>query len=127
MVADEERLETPKQLAERVGLKESRIRHLINTKQIDHVWIGCRVHIPVGAFGRFLEAKKVTPCQDEITDRVSVGSRSETASTSPGPNMAAAASARLARQTANKLKSSSQNGFNTEGGEAAQVIRLRSS
>ena len=37
------------------------------------------------------------------------------ASTSPGPNAAAAASARLALQTANKLKSSSPNGSKSEG------------
>ncbi len=67
-------LETPKQLAERVGLTERQIRHLIKTRQLEHVWIGCRVHVPTGAFARFLEARKVTPCQDETKDRVSVGS-----------------------------------------------------
>jgi hypothetical protein len=41
MIADDERLETPKQLAKRVGVKERHIRHLINTLQIEHIWIGC--------------------------------------------------------------------------------------
>ena len=109
---DGERLETPKELAARVGVKERRIRHLIDTRKIEHVWIGCRVHIPAGAFTRFLEANKVKPCQDETKDRVFVGSINASASTSSGQNMAAAASARLARQTASKLKSSSQNGSN---------------
>jgi hypothetical protein len=127
MNAEEERLETPAQLAERVGVKERRIRHLIDTRQIEHVWIGCRVHIPTGAFARFLEAKKVKPCQDEIRDPVSVGSKSGTASTSPGPSTVAAASARLAQQTANELKSYSQNGCRPEGADVGLVIPLRSS
>ena len=42
MITEEERLETPKQLAERVGVSERKIRHLIETRQIDHVWIGRR-------------------------------------------------------------------------------------
>jgi excisionase family DNA binding protein len=126
MIADSERLETPKQLAERVGLKERHIRHLISTHQIEHIWIGRRVHIPAGAFTRFLEAKKVEPCHDETKDPVYVGSKSASASTSTGPNMAAAASAQLARQTANKLKSSSQNGCSAEAAAVAQVIPLRS-
>jgi len=124
MIADDERLETPKQLAERIGVKERQIRHLIETRQIEHVWIGCRVHIPVGAFTRFLEAKKVKPCHDETRDPVFAGSRSADASTSTGPNVAAAASAQLARQTANRLKSSSRNGCNAEAAAAAQVIPL---
>jgi hypothetical protein len=61
----DERLETPKQLAARVGLSDRQVRHLIQTRQLEHVMIGCRVHVPVGAFARFLEAKKVTPCPDE--------------------------------------------------------------
>ena len=127
MIADNERLETPRQLAERIGVKERQIRHLIETRQIEYVWIGCRVHIPVGAFTRFLEAKKVTPWQDEITDPVYGGSKSANASTLIGPNVAAAESARLARHIANKLKSSSRNGCNAGVAGAAQVIRLTSS
>lgn len=123
----DDRLETPKQLALRVGISERQVRHLIQTRQLEHVMIGCRVHIPVGAFARFLGARKITTCQDETRGPDFVSSQSANASISPGPNTAAAASARLARQTANKLKSSSQNGFNSEGGKAAQVIRLQSS
>jgi excisionase family DNA binding protein len=123
----EERLETPKQLAARVNLSERQVRHLIQTRQLEHVPIGKRVLIPVGAFARFLEAKKVTPCQDEIREPASVGSTSVNASISYGPKTAAAVSAALARQTANKLKSCSPNGFNSEAAAPAQVIRLRSS
>ena len=82
----EERLETPKKLAERVGVTEGRIRHLIRVKQIEHVWIGSRVLIPDGAFKRFVEANKVRPCQDEIRVPAYVGSTSAGVSTLPGQN-----------------------------------------
>src|SRR5262249_9038721 len=114
-----ERLETPKQLASRVGVSERKIRYLIQNGQLEHVMIGCRVHVPVGAFARFLNQNTVTPCQDATKDRDFVGSPSASASTSPGPNRAAAASARLARQIANGLKSSLRNGSNTEDAEPA--------
>src|SRR6516165_8286958 len=123
----EDRLETPKQLAARVNLSEGQVRNLIRTGQLEHVMIGCRVHIPSGAFARFLEAKKVTPCQDATKDRDFVGSRSASASTSLGPSGAAAASARLARQTAHKLKTSSRNGCTSGDAAPARVIPLRSS
>jgi hypothetical protein len=108
------RLETPKQLAERVGLSERQVRHLIATYQLEHVKIGSRVHVPVGAFGRFVEANKRgrAAWRDEIKVQGCDGLQRETPTTSPGPSTAAAASARLARQTASKLKSSSQNGCN---------------
>ena len=127
MVADEERLETPKQLAARVGVKERHIRHLINTLQIEHAWIGSRAHIPIGAFARFLETNKVKPCHDETKARACVTSKNVNASTSHGQNAVAAASAQLARATANKLKSTSQSGCKSKAAEAAQVIPLQSS
>ena len=118
-------LETPKQLANRVGLTERKIRHLINTRQIEHVWIGSRVHVPHGAFGRFIEAKKITPCQDEIKVPVSVGLESEAPSTSLGQNTVAAASAALVLQTATKLKSCSRNGLSRADAKAGRAIRLK--
>jgi hypothetical protein len=126
-VKPNDRLETPKQLASRVGISERQVRHLIDTRQLEHVMIGCRVHIPVGAFARFVEATKVKPCHDETKDRAYVGSSNASASTSPGPSTAAAASAQLARQTANKLKSASRSGSSTEDAEPAQVIPLKCS
>ena len=123
----DERLETPKQLALRIGISERKIRHLIETGQLEHVMIGCRVHIPVGAFARFIEATKVLPCPGETKDHGSAGSTSEAAFTLYGPSEAAAASAALARQTANRLKSSSPNSCNSGTDEQARVIRLRSS
>jgi|SRR6516162_3109244 excisionase family DNA binding protein len=92
----DERLETPKQLAKRVGISERQIRSLVQAGKLDHVMIGCRIHIPDGAFRRFLASRMVRSCQDETKDRDCVGSRSAIASTSPGPTTAAAASAQLA-------------------------------
>ena len=122
---DDERVETPRQLAARVNVSERKIRELINTNQLEHVRIGCRQHIPVGAWGRFLEAKKVTACPDEIRDRGCTIARIEASSTSPGPSTVAAASAALARQTANELKQSSGNGSESEAAKSAQVIRAK--
>jgi excisionase family DNA binding protein len=121
----DERLETPKQLATRVGVTERKIRHLIRTRQIEHVWIGSRVHIPMGAFARFVEERKVEPCHDEIKGHVSVGSKSAGASTLPGLSMVAAASAARARQTASKLKLSSRSSSTRGSDEAAQMIPLK--
>jgi hypothetical protein len=96
MTENDERLETSKQLAKRVGVSERQVRHILQTRQIEHVKIGCRVHIPEGAFRRFLASKMVKPCQDETKAQSYVGSESASAPTSPGPTTAAAASAQLA-------------------------------
>jgi excisionase family DNA binding protein len=126
--ADPERLETPKQLAARVGLSKRQVNNLIATGRLEFVEIGCRVYIPRNAWPRFLdEAKRVKPCHDEIKAHGSAGSPSAAATTSPGLNMAGAASAALALQTANKLKQSSRNGSRREGAEPDRVIPLKSS
>ena len=125
--ADSERLETPKQLAARVGITERQVRHLIQTQQLEHVMIGCRVHIPVGAFARFLEASKVKAWHGETKDQSCAGLKSAAAITSSGPNEAAAASAALVRQNAHRLKSRSPSSCNNGTGEPARVIRLPSS
>ena len=122
------RLETPKQLATRVGVSERQVRHLIQTRQLDFVQIGCRVHIPAGAWERFIKAKTVRASWDaETKDHACAGSKNAGATTSVGPSVAAAASAALARTTANALKSSSRNGSKSEDDSPAQVIPLKSS
>jgi excisionase family DNA binding protein len=122
-----DRLETPKQLAARIGISERQVRSLIQSRKLEHVMIGSRVHIPAGAFERFVEQNTVTPCQDETKARSCDGLQSVDAITSPGQSTVAAASARLARQTANELKRSSPTGCKQEDGESAQVIPLKSS
>src|SRR5436190_2007860 len=124
----DERLETPRKLAKRVGLSERQVRHLIQTRQLEHVMIGCRFHIPVGACS--CASFRQTRCSHAQTQRraaIALAYKAQVLSISPGQNAAAAASARLARQTANKLKSLSRNGCSTEDGETAQVIPLQSS
>ena len=127
MIAEEERLETPKQFAASRGLSERQVRDLIRTRQLEHVMIGSRALIPMGAWRRFLDARTVKPCHDATRVPDFVGSTNVGVSISPGPSVAAAASAQLARATANKLKLSSLNGCNTEAAAPAQVIPLRSS
>ena len=46
-IKTDERLETPKQLAARVGLSERQIRELIRTRQLEYVQRGCRGYAPV--------------------------------------------------------------------------------
>ena len=115
-------LERPKQLSERTGLSVSQIRTLIRTRRLDCVRVGCRDFIPAGAFEKFVEEGRTKSWEDEIKVPVSVGSKSALLTTSSGLSTVAAASAALARQTANKLKSSSPNGSNSEEGGTAQVI-----
>jgi excisionase family DNA binding protein len=122
----DERLETPKQLAKRVGLSERQVRHLIQARQLEYVMIGCRILIPPGAWGRFLDNKKVLPCHDATLDPAFTGSRSDNAGTSSGPNEAAAASAALARRTANRLKSPSPSSSSKASDDLGRVIPLRS-
>jgi hypothetical protein len=122
-----EKVETPRQIARRVGLSEGKIRHLIRTGRIDHLWIGSRVFIPPGAWARFVAENKGRPCQDETRGQGYVGSPNVSASISPGLSTAAAASAQLARKTATKLKSLSQNGSSGNDSDQGQVIQLKSS
>jgi excisionase family DNA binding protein len=121
-----EGLETPKQLAKRVGLSVGKVRRLIAEGKLEHVPIGARLHVPAGAFERFIEANKVTTCQDVTRDQSFGGSQNAASTTSPGPSAAAAVSAQRARMTAQRLKTSSPNGSKLEGGKSAQVIRLKS-
>ncbi len=120
-------LETPKQLAERAGISESQVRSLIAARRLEHVPIGSRVMIPAGAFERFVQAETVKrQWRDETKAQGSAGSMSEAAGTSLGQSKAGAASAALARQTANKLKQSSRAGSTSEAAEPGRVIHLKS-
>jgi len=54
-------LETPRELAVRIGWPLRRIRMLINANQIRHIRIGGTIHVPEGAIEEFLEANMVEP------------------------------------------------------------------
>jgi len=119
-----DRVETPKQLAERVGLKERAIRRLINAGELDSVRIGARDFIPVDAWGVFIGRKRreKKACQDETKAQSCDGLQI------PEPIMShtvAAASAALARQTAKQLKSTSPTGSKAEASEPVHVIRVK--
>ena len=124
-----DRLETPKQLAERVGLKERTIRKLIHAGDLDSVRIGARDFIPVDAWGDLIERKRreKKAWQDETKVQSSDGSKIAEPSISPGPSTVAAASSRQAQQAARTLKTSSRNGFKPESEQSALVIRLKPS
>jgi hypothetical protein len=94
--------------------------------KLEHVFIGCRVHIPDGAFERFVELNKVTPCQERIADRNSNGFQTVGPSTSLGLKGGAASSAALTLRIAEKLKQPSPKRSKSEGSGPAQVIRLKS-
>src|SRR5262249_36662498 len=92
----DEKVETLKQFASRAGISERQVRHLVNSRRLEHVRIGRRTYVPAGAWLRFLANNTVTTCQDETKDHDYGGSRSASVTTSLGPTTAAAASAHLA-------------------------------
>jgi hypothetical protein len=124
-----DRVETPKELADRVGLSEYQIKQLIRTGELEHVPVCGRKFIPSGAWPRYLEAntKGGKSWQDETKEPSCATSKIAEPSISLGQSTVAAASAALARQTAKRLKSSSRTGSKDEASEAAPVIHLRCS
>lgn len=56
------KLESPKQLAERTGWPEKRIRDLVTAQQIRHVRIRSRIFFPPQALEDFIELNMVEPC-----------------------------------------------------------------
>src|SRR5262249_4136259 len=97
--------------------------------KLEFVQIGGRKFIRNGAWEKFLDANTKGAMQwpDETTVQDSVTSKIAEFSTSPGQSMAAAASAALARQTANSLRSSSPTGSSGKASASAQVIHLKCS
>ena len=118
-------------MAERVHLKERTIRRLTHAGDLDSVRIGARDFIPVDAWGDLIERKRKKAWHDEIKVQSSDSLKIVESTTSPGQSTVAAASARLARQTASKLRSSSRNGCMEERGDGpsdpAEILVTRSS
>ena len=54
-------LESPRQLAQRTGWPERRIRNLITQRRLRHVRIGSNIYVPAGAVEEFLQANMVAP------------------------------------------------------------------
>lgn len=59
-------LETPKELAARIGWPLRRVRMLINANQLRHIRIGGTIHVPEGAIEEFLDANMVEPRTVEV-------------------------------------------------------------
>ncbi|MBZ0261952.1 MAG: helix-turn-helix domain-containing protein [Hyphomicrobiales bacterium] len=116
------RLETPKQLATRVGLSLGAIYRLINDGRLPFVRIGTRLRIPPGTWEEFIANNTVKPCRDAIRDPSLNFSPNAGVITSFGRSEAAAASAALARQTAQRLKSGSRSSCNATPENAVHVI-----
>lgn len=121
------RLETPRQLAERVGLTEGAIKLLISQGKLSFVEVGKRLRIPPGAWDEYLQTYTVKKWRDETKDRSSSSMASGTASISSGPTTGAVASAALARQIAQRLKSNSRSSCSDGPVSKAPVIPLKSS
>jgi hypothetical protein len=120
-------VETLKQFARRVGITQGQARRLVQNGQLEYVTIGCRKLIVEGAWEKFITTNKVSVCLDVTQAPDYAGLPNAGSSTSSGANAVAAASAQLARATANKLKSCSPSGCTAEDAEQAQVVPLRSS
>ena len=120
-------LETPKQLAMRVGLTVGAIHRLMNDGKLSFVQIGTRRRIPPGTWEGYIETNTVRPCRDAIKGQSLNFLQSAGASTSFGRNGAAAASAALVQQTAQRLKSSSRNSSNATRKNSVHVIQQKSS
>ena len=102
-------LETIKDLAERVGLPRQRLRELVRSRSIEHIFIGARPMFPEGSFERYIEQNTVKPCPKEITAPVSNGLKSAIVSTSYGQKEDAVASTQRASEISKKLRSISRN------------------
>ena len=119
-------LETPKQVAVRVGLSIGAINRLMNDGKLSFVRIGTRIRIPPGAWEDYIATHTVKPWRDAITDQNSHILKGASPSIFFGQSEAAAASAALARQTANRLKLLSRNSSSATLKNSAHVSRQKS-
>jgi hypothetical protein len=123
-----DRVETPKQLATRLeNVSERQIRNLIKSGELESVQIGGRIYVPADAWSLLVERKRKRTWPDETKAHDSNGTVVAVVGTSAGTKLAATSSAALARRTAKRLKSSSQNGCRPDSGNTAQVIPLKPS
>jgi excisionase family DNA binding protein len=124
---EEPLLLTIKQAVRRMGVKDGQVRKLTREGHLAHVKIGSRVMIPRRAIEQFIADNTVQPCRGEIPAPAFGFSKSADAFTSAGLNQAAAGSAALALQIANKPKSRSPSSFTHESGKAAPETYRKSS
>ena len=58
-------LESPRELANRTGWPERRIRNLIAQRRLRHVRIGANIYVPAGAVEEFISRNMVEPLGEE--------------------------------------------------------------
>ncbi len=65
-IPTENQLESPKELADRVGVSVATIRRLIQERRIEHIYLSAskrKAKIPAGAWERYLEQNTIQPIQ----------------------------------------------------------------
>ncbi len=108
-------LESPRELADRVGVSVASIRELIRERKLDHIFLtsGQRnPKIPAGAWERYINLNMVRACPDqsENPNSKSIARTRMGTSTSMSPKAEKAGNSQLSRATAKKLSSSGTNG-----------------
>lgn len=64
-------LETPAELASRIGVPVSTVRHLIKTHQLDHIFLTPAKRnpkIPAGAWEKYIQANTIGPTAQKERD-----------------------------------------------------------
>ncbi len=103
-------LESPRELAERIGWPVRRIRNLIANKQIRHHRIGGSILIPTDAIDEFLHRTEIQPCHvEEPAHALSHDQTSPIISFVSSTTMDGKKSVQRAHRIAEKLKRSSKN------------------
>lgn len=99
-------LESPKQLAARIGWPERRIRKLVNAKRIRHLRVGSSIFFPPNAAEDFIKENMVEPCPQDPKDRDLSPARAKKTNTSGTrtPRRENHATKQQALRTANKLR-----------------------
>src|SRR5262245_46772962 len=88
----------------RVRLTKHMVKKLVREGRLEHIMLGNRIHIPIGAFERFVE-KEAAPCRVETPAPISGGPSAPAATTSSGTRPAVTVSAALVRHRSKQLKS----------------------
>jgi excisionase family DNA binding protein len=102
-------LESPKELAARIGWPVRRIRNLIAAKRLRHHRVGGSIFIPAGAIDELLQSTEIEPCHVEGADLAWSAAKENLASSSGSSTlMDSKRIVQQARQTALKLKKRSK-------------------
>lgn len=102
-------MESPKQLATRLGWPVRRVRSLIAARKLRHHRIGGSIMIPQGAVEELLKSSEIEPCHVEGADHAwSIAKENLVSSSASSTMMDSKRIVQQARQTALKLKKRSK-------------------